>query len=296
MGCLIWSFVCWKESRPVSIPSSLDSIVETEYVQIYTDLDDEQIIFYSNFFDEFYRYFDREYFPIQQDRKLKVLLFGNPYTYRDYSEDLYGRYSPYGSYLGPKKNTIVVNLESGLGTVTHEFVHHFMSVGKIDNYSDWINEGFPTFFEKFMGYLDAEGDLHISFGYFSNWRFPQTKNVIDNYTLDELLNTDDQSVARSFNLFLHKNGHLTDFIRSLYNEHGKADPVRMLETIYGDNLLTIEAEWKDWVKSQPIDANVELVQSSFVLSYQEWVRWRETTQDYLIWDERQELYIVHDIS
>jgi hypothetical protein len=292
VGFLISSLFFWYKARPLSAPASLGKSVESQYFQIYTDLADEQSDFYVTFFNEFYRYFEKEYFPIQQKQRLKVFLFGSPAAYRDYVEKKFKNYTPYGSYLGRKKNTIVVNLNSGLGTATHELVHHFMAMGNIDHYPDWISEGFPAFFEKFIGYLDTKGKLHISLGYFSNWRFPLAKEVIDQYTLEALFKTEDQSVARSFNLFLHKQGRLTEFIKTLHTGEGRADPVNTLEAIYGADLGTIEREWIGWVKSQPIEANVKLVERSFILSYPQWVRWRRLNHKYLHWDEEKRLYVV----
>jgi hypothetical protein len=284
-GCLILFFFFWIKARPLPVPVSLGNSIESQYFQIHTDLNNELSDFYATFFNEFFRYFQKEYFPIHQKQRLKVFLFGSPAAYRDYVEKKFKNYTPYGSYLGRKKNTIVVNLNSGLGTATHELVHHFMAVGNIDHYPDWISEGFPAFFEKFIGYLDTKGKLHISLGYFSNWRFPFTKKVIEKYTLEALFKTKDQNVARSFTLFLHRQGRLTNFMRTLHSGKGKADPVEVLEAVYGADPDTIEREWIGWVKSQPIDANVKLVERSFILSYPEWIRWWRLNQEHLHWDE-----------
>jgi hypothetical protein len=292
--CLILSIFFWRKANPLSIPAVLSNNITSQYLQIHTDLVDDQAHFYTNFFNEFYRYFGKEYFPIHQEQRLKVFLFGSPAAYRDYVEDQFKNYTPYGSYLGLKKNTIIVNLNSGLGTATHEMVHHFMAVGKINHYSAWVSEGFPAFFEKFIGYLDSNDKLHISLGYFSNWRFPLTRHVIDKYTLEALFKTRDQSVARSFNLFLHRQGCLAEYIKTLYIGEGRADPAKTLEAIYGADLITIEREWIGWVKSQPIDANVKLVERSFILPYPEWVQWWNQNQEYLHWDEDKRLYVVRD--
>jgi hypothetical protein len=292
--CLILSIFFWRKARPPSVPSSLGNSIASQYLQIHTDLTNQQAHFYSNFFNEFYRYFETEYFPVHQEQRLKVFLFGSPATYRDYVRNQFKNYTPYGSYLGLKKNTIVVNLASGIGTATHELVHHFMAVGKINHYPDWVSEGFPAFFEKFIGYLDTEGKLHISLGYFSNWRFPLTKKVIDKFTLEALFKTRDQNVARSFNLFLHRQGCLAEYIKTLHTGEGRADPVKTLEVTYGADLVTIEHEWIGWVKSQPVDANVRLVERSFILPYPAWVRWWNLNQEHLHWDEEKRLYVVRD--
>jgi hypothetical protein len=292
VGCLIAGLFFWYKARPLPAPASLGNRIESQYFQIHTDLVPEQSQFYAAFFNEFYRYFEREYFPIHQQQKLKVFLFGSPAAYRDYVERKFKNYTPYGSYLGRRHNTIVVNLDSGLGTATHELVHHFMAMGDIDHYPDWISEGFPAFFEKFIGYLDTRGKLHISLGYFSNWRFPLTKEVIDQYTLKALFKTENQNVARSFNLFLHRQGCLTEYIKALHTGEGKADPIKTLEAIYDADLDTLESEWKGWVKSQPIDANVKLVKRSFILPSAEWLQWWNLNREHLYWDGEKRLYVI----
>ena len=295
LGCLVAGLFFWYRQRPLPAPTSLGNSVESPYFIVYTDLDDRQAEFYTTFFNEFYRYFEREYFPVHQEEKLKVFLFGNPAAYRDYVEKKFKTFTPYGSYLGRRYNTIVTNHASGLGTSTHELVHHFMATADLDYYPDWISEGFPAFFEKFIGYLDPEGRLHISLGYFSNWRFPLTKKIIDQYTIEALFKTKNQSIARSFNLFLHKHRHLKKFIQALHTERGKADPIKTLEAVFEAELETIESEWKTWVKSQPIDANVQLVSRSFILPYKEWVSWWEINREYLTWDEEKRLYVVRGL-
>ena len=292
LGCLIAVLFFWYRGRPLPAPASLVNRIESQYFQIYTDLADEQAEFYAAFFKEFYRYFESNYFPIHQKKRLKIFLFGTTASYRAYVEQKFKNFTPYGSYLGRRYNTIVVNLDSGLGTATHELVHHFMATANLDYYSDWISEGFPAFFEKFIGYLDTEGKLHISFGYFSNWRFPLTKSAIDQYTLDALFKTTNQNIARSFNLFLHRQGYLTEYIQALHIGEGKADPIKTLETVYGADLDTIENKWKEWVKAQPIDADVNLVKQSFVLSYPQWSRWWNQNREFLVWNEENQLYVV----
>ena len=119
-------------------------------------------------------------------------------------------YTKYGFYSGLKNNIIVVNRASGLGTATHELVHYFIDVGFPEHPPVWIDEGIATFFEKFIGHFDDSGKLNISFGYFSNWRFPITKKKINKLSLKQIINSKDMSqcAARSFMLFLHKKSFL----------------------------------------------------------------------------------------
>lgn len=41
-----------------------------------------------------------------------------------------------------------------------------------------------------------------------------------------------------------------------------------LQNVYGKSIPRIEQDWKDWIMSQPSDANVALVQRAFVLTEQ----------------------------
>jgi hypothetical protein len=83
-----------------------------------------------------------------------------------------------------------------------------------------------------------------------------------------------------------------EYIQTLHIGEGKADPIKTLETVYGADLGTIESKWKGWVKSQPIDANVKLVERSFIFSYPQWIRWWDSNREYLHWDTKKMLYVV----
>jgi hypothetical protein len=81
----------------------------------------------------------------------------------------------------------------------------------------------------------------------------------------------------------------------LHTEAGTADPIKTLEAVYGADLGTIESEWKGWVKSQPVDANVKLVSRSFILPHAEWIRWWEINRQNLSWDDEKKLYVVRGL-
>jgi len=48
---------------------------QTEHFHIYSDLDSASLNYYEQFFEGFFKYFNREYFEIGQKRPLKVYLF-----------------------------------------------------------------------------------------------------------------------------------------------------------------------------------------------------------------------------
>ena len=246
---------------PFPVPESLPRERTTKHVHIYTDLGEEDLDFYVNFFEGFIIYFRENYLAFSQ-KPLTMYLFGNMQSYTSYSERHEAPRTPFGYYLG-EFNLIVVNLESGVGTATHELVHHLVHKGSAKPCPHWANEGIATFFEKFIGYLDDGGKLHISFGYFSNWRFPITKAEVDSISLRRLVRVpNDQCSARSLMLFLHKKGVFKRFIHELSVCEDDRNGLITLERVYGKDLYELEKEWKDWIRSRPIDANVLLVQRS----------------------------------
>lgn len=277
--------------------NTLSRRVETDRAVIHTDLPEAQARHYANFFDGFYAYFSTNYFPVVQPRKLEILLFAKDEDYKAF--DAFGPpRSPFGYYT-PGKNTLVVNVERGLGTATHELVHHFLLLGGIDlmladRRESWINEGIPEFFEKFMGYVADDGTLHISFGYFSNWRFPAAREKIADCTLPKLFTEFDPNLSSAFMLFLHRKGVMQKFVRELQAKGKDAEPEKLLVALYGHPLPVIEREWKAWVAGQAIDGNVNLVPSAFVKTESEWRTWQQENKDRLTWDKARQIYVVRD--
>jgi len=160
-----------------------------------------------------------------------------------------------------------------------------MVAANVATFDTWVTEGIAAFFEKFIGHIDANGRLHISFGYFSNWRFPITQAIIGRASLKDLFQTSDQNLARSLMLFLHDKGDLQDFVREVHRGGKSSQPVKILERICGLTLPAIEREWMVWVSRQPIDETVNLVPEAMVLPQDEWSVWWQKNKDRLTWDE-----------
>jgi ankyrin repeat protein len=282
--------------RQFPVDASLARERTTEHLHIYTDLSEEELRFYANFFEEFILHFRQNYLALSKERPLTVYLFGNMQSYASYSEQHKAPRTPFGYYLG-KFNVMVVNLDSGLGTATHELVHHLLKEGSVKPCPYWVQEGVAEFFEKFLGYIDDQGKLHISFGYFSNWRFPETKGRIDEVSLSTLvLDPYADSGVRSFILFLHKKGLLKPFLRELDLREGDPYGLAALKRVSGVDLMSLEREWKEWIRSQPIDDNVLLVQKSFVKTQQDWNLWWKTNRNRLYWDEEEQMYFVKGVE
>ena len=263
------------------------------HFDIYSNLDTETIEYYVQFLEGFYYYINEEYFKIGQKKPLKVYLFADFNSYKWYAERVNAN-TAYGFYMGKHENIIVVNHESGLGTATHELIHHFIATSFARKPAKWVNEGIATFFEKFIGHLDDEKKLYISFGYFSNWRFPLAKLTVKAIDLNEMIKAKrpEQCAARSLMVFLNKKGVFKDFVREISKEKKDRDGSTTLERVYGKPITEIEKEWKEWMEQQPIDDDVLLVPAAFVLRKSDWEKWWADNQDRLYWSEDEQIYRV----
>ena len=287
----VW-FVFIREMYPV--PDSLTKRRVTEHLEVYTDLGDDELEFHVTFFEQFIDYFQQEYFPFQQEERLRVYLFATTEGYRSYGDNRHSFPPGDTGFYSPDRNLILVNRESGLGTATHELVHHFVDCGFVRELPSWANEGIANFFEKFIGYIDERGELNISVGYFHPAEFTYTKFVAEHTTLGHVVNSDDQPLQRSLMMFLHKKGLFTSFVRELQAKQYELSTLDALMRVYGADLDTIEADWKAWVSAQPLDENVTLVQAAFVMNKPDWDRWWRQNGDRLYWDDGEEVYKVQD--
>jgi len=281
-------------SNPLTI---LSTQLITRHYNIHTNLDFERLDYFEKFFEGFYKYFDREIFEIKHPKRLEVFLFDGPKYYGPFARYLTGpNYTSYGFYI-PSRDMIVVNADTGLGTLTHELAHHFTDCGFDYRPVEWIREGIATYFEKFIGHLDEDGKLHITFGYFSNERLPQAKEIIHKFTFSQLIGRGGfpQALIRSFVMFLHKKGKFIEFARIAAAE-SVDDPFGLgaLERVYNKPLDEIEAEWKQWVLELPMDDDIFLVDAEFVKTHAEWEKWWSQNRHRLYFSPEEQIYRVKD--
>ncbi len=281
-------------SNPLTI---LSTQLITRHFNIHTNLDFERLDYFEKFFEGFFDYFDRRFLEIKQPERLEVFLFDNLKSYGPFARYLRGPgYTPYGFY-SPSRDIIVVNADTGLGTLTHELAHHFTDCAFDYRPAEWILEGIATYFEKFIGHLDEDGKLHITFGYFSNERLPQAKEIIHKFTFSQLIGRGGfpQSLIRTFVMFLHKKGKFIEFVRIAAAE-SVDDPFGLgaLEKVYNKPLDEIEAEWKQWVLELPMDDDIFLVDAEFVKTPAEWEKWWSQNRHRLYFDSEQQIYRVKD--
>jgi len=267
--------------------------LRTPRIVVHTDFTRAEAQRYLDIFEAFWDYFEREWFAIPQTEPLDMLLFQSEKRFERWNAK-HGQSSAMGRYfIGD--NLITVNAGTGLGTSLHELVHHFVSTSFERLPNGFVNEGIASFFEKFIGYLDADGKLHLTMGYFSPWRFVATKLQHAKADIQKLwtrsydeLGPSDWNYARAFMLFLHRRKQLVPFVRALL--HATGDGRNELETACGQTLSELDTDWHAWVEAQDLDPDVLLVSRAFVHDLGQWKTWRETEGADLELDEKLGIY------
>jgi hypothetical protein len=165
----------------------------------------------------------KEYFEHDPKHILDIWLFKDSASYNKHATSLFGREptTPYGYYT-PAHKALVMNIETGGGTLVHEIVHPFVEA----NFPDcppWLNEGLGSLYEQ-----SGEEDGHIR-GY-TNWRLPGLQRAIRRgglNTFERLLAMDGRAFydddrgnnyaqARYLCYYLQEHGLLTRFYREFH--------------------------------------------------------------------------------
>ncbi len=199
--------------------------------------------------------FYNNYFEKKPDDIIKIFLFKDDKSYRYWAKKLYNDdndLSPYGYYKSTKK-AMLMNINTGSGTLVHEMTHAFVRYDFPDIPS-WLNEGLGSLYERCsMNNKEIKG--------YVNWRLPRLqKDISDNsYTsLEILVNTNDEefygensgsnySQARYLCLYLQEKGFLKIFyknFRDRYNEDNTGK--KFLQEILNKNISDIDSEFKTW--------------------------------------------------
>jgi hypothetical protein len=202
----------------------------------------------------------RTYFQRPPTRTVRVYLFRDKDSYQQYCNRAYDNppRTPFGFYM-PGERKIVVNLNTGQGTLAHELVHPLMEAD-FPRSPAWFNEGFASLFEQ-STYKRGESIRGII-----NWRIRSLKRALARPappTLSQMLalTRDDfygnnsginYAVARYLCLYLQERDLLARFYRE-FRESVRDDPTgsATLQTVTGRTLAQLENDYREWVKSLP---------------------------------------------
>jgi len=206
-----------------------------------------------------YRAFYSQFFTVKPSRIIKVFLFKDDETYREYAKRLYGDEpdTPFGYYKS-EDSSLIMNIGTGTGTLVHEMTHALME-SDFPRAPAWLNEGLGSLFERCM--VTPEGLKGMV-----NWRLPILRRAIKENRvtgLRKLISTtraefyrDERGThyaeARYFCMYLQEVGLLEKFYRR-FRDNYKKDPTgaKTIEELLGKSLEKIQENWLEWVRELP---------------------------------------------
>ncbi|MGE3171294.1 MAG: hypothetical protein AB7O97_01630 [Planctomycetota bacterium] len=278
------------------LPASMHTPVRTAHLLVHTDLRGPEREFQLAVLEGLYAWFDAHWLPLPaQPEPLRVLLFADSDGMRAWNaqvglDDAMGRLVQLTFKDDPvEHDLLVVDASTGLGTGFHELVHYCLKLAAPRERPVFVEEGVASFFEKFLGWLDDDGALHLTVGYLHPGRYLSVSNRHPEFDVAAMWTVDragfDYGAARSFMLFLHRRGWLRPFVLALPGAAG--DGRAELEAIAGRTLAELDAEWHAWIEANPyvLGGDATLVERSTVLDAVGWQRWQDENRERLRFDD-----------
>lgn len=198
----------------------------------------------------------RDFFSLDPTHILDIWLFKDAASYQRHTRLLFAEEptTPYG-YYSSRHRALIMNIETGGGTLVHEIVHPFMEAN-FPACPPWLNEGLGSLYEQ-CGEVD--GHIH---GY-PNWRLPGLQQAIragQVPALKTLLAMDtnafyheDKGVnyaqARYLCYYLQEKGLLRKFYQE-FRAHQQVDPsgLAALKRVLGEpDLDAFKIRWEKYV-------------------------------------------------
>lgn len=200
-------------------------------------------------------------FSAKPKQPVSVALFVQASNYNGFCRDRWGRdcSTPYGFYIAEER-LIVMNVRTGLGTLTHELVHPIIEAD-FPEAPTWIDEGIASLYEQFG--LPKPGEIR---GY-KNWRHPRLAKAMRSKKergyarLDALFGMSDAtfrgaredlhySMARYACQWLDERGQLWPFYHA-WRDGYASDPSgeRAFRKVTGKSPRELHDEWRRWVLS-----------------------------------------------
>ena len=200
----------------------------------------------------------QDFFQNDPNDILDIWLFKDKESYEKHTLALFGDTptTPYGYYSSTHK-ALIMNIETGGGTLVHEIVHPFMEA----NFPDcppWLNEGLGSLYEQ-CG--DVKGHIY---GY-TNWRLPGLQQAIRSSqvpSFKSLMEMDANAFynadkgtnygqARYLCYYLQEKGVLVKFYQE-FHAHQKEDPsgFNTLKKVLAEaDMDAFKTRWEKYVLS-----------------------------------------------
>jgi hypothetical protein len=198
----------------------------------------------------------QDFFSKDPNEILDIWLFRDAASYQKNALLLFGEQpgTPYGYYSSAHK-ALIMNIETGGGTLVHEIVHPFIEAN-FPACPPWFNEGLGSLYEQ-----SGEVDGHIHG--FTNWRLPGLQQAIKAGTVPSFrsltalgvngfYNEDkgtNYSQSRYLCYYLQQKGLLIKFYRE-FHLNQKRDPTgyqSLRKILNQQDLRRFKTEWQKFV-------------------------------------------------
>jgi hypothetical protein len=198
----------------------------------------------------------KDFFRVLPPEPIEVWLLRDRETYRAVSRERFAvePTSPFGFFVAPRR-AIVINIETGNGTLVHEIIHPLMAAN-FPNCPAWLNEGLASLYEQCT---DRDGRI---WG-LPNWRLRRLQVAIANSrlrTIESLCQTsssefygDDAALnyaeARYLCLYLQENGQLSQYFHQ-FRHAALDDPSgyqTLIKTVSSDLPVDFQQRWEQFI-------------------------------------------------
>ncbi|HZB46709.1 MAG TPA: hypothetical protein VE360_15745 [Pyrinomonadaceae bacterium] len=210
----------------------------------------------------------KDFFTKDPAEILDIWLFKDGDSYRRHARQLFGSEptTPYGYYSSAHK-ALVMNIETGGGTLVHEIVHPFIEAN-FPGCPAWLNEGLGSLYEQC-----GEVDGHIRG--FTNWRLPNLKRAVRAKKLpafETLLamdadafyrrdTGDNYAQARYLCYYLQEKGLLVRFYRDFHaNRQTDRTGYLTLQKVTGEqDMAAFQRKWEKYVLELDEDFRLSII-------------------------------------
>jgi hypothetical protein len=221
------------------------------------------------------RAISHSYLRAVPDRPIEILLFSSSERYRYVAEQVLGDHSvPVYGYFRPNANRVVLNAETGPGTLVHELTHALVSFD-FPSMPSWFNEGLASLHEECRLVEVPSGPWIEGL---PNWRRADLEAALAHGELQPLLTLIDgrfefrghdelrnYAQARYLCLYLQHQGVLADFYRR-FRDRVEGDPqgvATLREILGGKSWPELDRDFRSWLVALDEPPAMQLAQSSF---------------------------------
>ena len=196
------------------------------------------------------------YFRKRPNRVITVLLFNGQKSYRKWAKSLFNDTDlPYFGYYRSTDRTLVMDIQTGGGTLVHELTHALIEYD-FPNVPTWVNEGLGSLHEGCLVHEDRIEGV-------TNWRLPGLKKELAAGTLRPLVDLvtkrdfrgprvgSNYAQARYFFMYMQKLGKVRKFYRLYRDTFDPKKPrdVKVIEKIFGKPIDTVDLEFRAWIQT-----------------------------------------------